>query len=295
MTRAIGVDIGGSKTAAGLIDLTTGSVLAEEIFDTPDPAETGPAYLTRMKSAVAKLREHSGVAKVGIGICELVDNEGRIVSAHRVKLGEGELRRAFSDFETVVIESDVHAAALAEARFGAGRDMTQWIYVNAGTGIASVLMQGEECYNGAHGWAICLGMSAVDLANAHDDREADVIEDSAGGAGLLRRARAAGLACATPRDLLSAADRGEREAVLLLRRGGQILGNAIALLVNVLDPQGVVVGGGLVSSDGPYWRAIGEAARLGIWHGPAKDVQIRQSHLKVRAGMIGAALANGRS
>lgn len=293
MTHAIGIDIGGSKTAIGLIDLDTGGVLAEDIFDTPALAETGPAYLGRMKESVARLRNGAEVSKIGIGLCELVDNRGRIVSAHRVCVDEAELRQTFGDFDTIVIESDVHAAALAEARFGAGQDMMQWVYVNAGTGISSVLMKGEDCYNGAHGWAICLGMSPVDLANGHDG--SDVIEDSAGGAGLLRRAREAGLAVSTARDLLSAAERGEPQAVHLVQRGGHILGNAIALLVNMLDPQRVVVGGGLASLDGPYWRALGDAARLGIWHRPAKDVQIRQSHLKSRAGMIGAALANGRS
>lgn len=293
MTCAIGVDIGGSKTAIGLIDLDTGEVIAEEVFDTPDQAGTGPAFLARMKEAVARLRAGSEVTKIGIGLCELVDNEGHIVSAHRVRASETELREAFSDFTTVIIESDVHAAALAEARFGAGRDAVQWVYVNAGTGISSVLMAGEDCYSGAHGWAICLGMSPVDLANGHDNT--DVIEDSAGGAGLLRRARESGLAVATARDLLSAAEQGEPGAVKLLQRGGHILGNAIALLVNMLDPQRVVVGGGLASFDGPYWRALGEAARLAIWHEPAKNVQICQSYLKSKAGMIGAALANGRS
>lgn len=83
-------------------------------------------------------------------------------------------------------------------------------------------------------------------------------------------------------------------AVEMIERGALILGNAIALLVNMLDPQGVVVGGGLASLDGPYWRALGEAARRGIWHRPAKDVQISRSCLKGKAGMIGAALANGR-
>ncbi|HTN97532.1 MAG TPA: ROK family protein [Nordella sp.] len=294
MTHAIGIDIGGSKTAVGLIDPHTGGVLAEEIFDTPPLAETGSAYLARMKESVAKLRNGADVAKIGIGLCELVDNRGRIVSAHRVGVNEAELRQAFGDFATIVIESDVHAAALAEARFGAGQDVTQWVYVNAGTGISSVLMKGEDCYNGAHGWAICLGMSPVDLADGREGNETDVIEDSAGGAGLLRRAREAGLSVTTARDLLSAAERGEPQAVHLLKRGGHILGNAIALLVNMLDPQRVVVGGGLASLDGPYWRALGDAARLGIWHRPAKDVQIHQSYLKGRAGMIGAALANGR-
>lgn len=294
MTKAIGIDIGGSKTAIGLIDLEEGRVLAEEVFDTPLLGETGAPYIDRMKASVAKLRNGSDVAKIGIGLCELVDNQGRIVSAHRVKLSEASLRAAFPDFTALVIESDVHAAALAEARFGAGQDMQQWVYVNAGTGISSVLMKGEACYNGAHGWAICLGMSPVDLANGKEGIAPDVIENRAGGAGLVREARDAGLAFDTASQLIAAAERGETKAVLLLEQGGHILGNAIALLVNMLDPQRVVVGGGLVSFDGPYWRALGEAARLSIWHRPAKDVQIRQSMLKGRAGMIGAALANGR-
>jgi glucokinase len=295
MTQAIGIDIGGSKTAIGLIDRGTGSVLTEEVFDTPSRAETGQPYVDRMKGIVARLREAAEVSKIGIGLCELVDNEGRIVSAHRVSVADEQLRTAFYDFETVVIESDVHAAALAEARFGAGQDLKQWVYVNAGTGISSVLMKGADCHNGAHGWAVCLGMSPVDLANGHHGNETDFIEDRAGGAGLVRKAREAGLALDTAWELLAAAERGESKAVLVLEKGGHILGNAIALLVNMFDPQRVVVGGGLASFGGPYWRALDEAARLSIWHRPAKDVQIRQSSLKGRAGMIGAALANGRS
>lgn len=295
MTQAIGIDIGGSKTAIGLIDLDTGGVLIEEVFDTPALAQTGQPYVDRMKGIVARLREDAEVSKIGIGLCELVDNEGRIVSAHRVGVLDEQLRTAFYDFETVVIESDVHAAALAEARFGAGQDMKQWVYVNAGTGISSVLMKGADCYNGAHGWAVCLGMSPVDLANGNHGNETDFIEDRAGSAGLVREAREAGLALDTAWELLAAAERGDSKAVLVLEKGGHILGNAIALLVNMLDPQRVVVGGGLASLDGPYWRALGEAARLSIWHRPAKDVQIRQSLLKGQAGMIGAALANGRA
>jgi glucokinase len=194
-----------------------------------------------------------------------------------------------------VIESDVHAAALAEARFGAGQDMAQWVYVNAGTGISSVLMKGEDCYSGAHGWAICLGMSPVDLTNGVAGSEPHAIEDRAGGAGLVREAREAGLALDTAADLLTAAQKGDTQAIGVRERGGHGLGNAIALLVNMLDPQRVVVGGGLANLDGPYWRALGEAARLNIWHRPAKEVQILKACLKGQAGVIGAALASGRT
>ncbi len=293
--QAIGIDIGGTKTAVGLIDLDRGSVLREDIFDTPALGETGEAYVATMKDSVARLRAGTDVVKIGIGVCELVDNAGRIVSAHRVQVNEMQLYTAFSDFPAVVIESDVHAAALAEARFGAGQDMAQWVYVNAGTGISSVLMKGDDCYSGAHGWAICLGMSPIDLANGVAGSEPHVIEDRAGGAGLVREAREAGLALDTAAELLAAAQEGDRQAIGVLERGGHVLGNAIALLVNMLDPQRVVVGGGLASLDGPYWRALGEAARLSIWHRPAKDVQILKARLKSKAGVIGAALANGRS
>ncbi|MGE4247980.1 MAG: ROK family protein [Parvibaculaceae bacterium] len=292
--QAIGVDIGGSKTAVGLIDLDKGNVLREEVFDTPALGATGEAYLACIKESVTRLRAGTDVVKVGIGICELVDNDGRIVSAHRVKMNEAQVHAAFGDFAAVVIESDVHAAALAEARFGAGRDLKQWVYVNAGTGISSVLMKGEDCYNGAHGWAICLGMSPIDLANGAVGSAPHVIEDRAGGAGLVREAREAGLAFDTAAELLAAAEEGDRQAIGVLERGGQVLGNAIALLVNMLDPQKVVVGGGLASLDGPYWRALGETARLAIWHRPAKNVQILKARLESRAGVIGAALANGR-
>ena len=109
-----------------------------------------------------------------------------------------------------------------------------------------------------------------------------------------REAREAGLAFDTASELIAAAERGEAKAARVLAEGGHMLGNAIGLLMNMLDPQRVVVGGGLVSFDGPYWQALGDAARLSIWHRPAKDVEIPQSLLKSRAGMIGAALANGR-
>lgn len=290
--QAIGIDIGGSKTAIALVDLDRGAVLDSDVFETPPLSQSNGPFLARMKESVTRLRTGPDVGKIGIGLCELVDNSGAVVSAHRVKVDAPQLRAAFSDFDTVVIESDVHAAALAEARFGAGRDAQQWVYVNAGTGISSVLMKGEDCYNGAHGWAACLGMSPVDLAHGSGPQ---VIEDRAGAEGLVREARAAGLALNSAAELLDAARQGERQAIGVLERGGHVLGNAIAFLVNMLDPQKVVVGGGLASLDGPYWRALGKAARANIWHRPAKEVEISQAGLKAQAGVIGAALANGRS
>ena len=168
-TFAIGIDIGGSRTKIGLVDTNQGNVSDLAIIDTPVRQQTGLGFaetlsvLTRDLQARAKTAGQV-VDKIGIGICELVERSGQIVSAHRVELNREHINSVFSDFSHIAIESDVRAAALAEARFGHGKGLSYWIYVNAGTGISSVIMHGSSCHMGTYGWAVCLGMSPANLA-----------------------------------------------------------------------------------------------------------------------------------
>jgi glucokinase len=293
-TLAVGIDIGGSKTAVGLVDVAHGVVAERRVIDTPARENTGRLFIKDLAGVaedICKPHFPHGLSNVsaGIGICELVEPAGRIVSAHRVLLDEREIRLAFTKFGTVVLEADVRAAAMAEARFGLGQGLAHWIYVNAGTGVSSVLMNGQACYTGAHGWGLGLGMSPSSLRNGGLARPA-LIEDVAGGAGLVKMARERDFPGGSARDLIALADSGCREAIELVEKGGRALGGAIAFLVNVLDPQAVLVGGGLVSSEGPYWKALVSSAALHIWHTPAKATPIRRATLHTDAGFIGAAL-----
>ena len=288
----IGIDIGGSKTKIGLVNTKDGSVHGRQVVDTPARQLTGLPFI-KILSVFAKdlttRAKHAGhvVDKIGIGICELVEQSGQIVSSHRVELSRADLVSSFSDFSCIAIESDVRAAAMAEARFGHGNGLSHWIYVNAGTGISSVIMNGSSCHMGAHGWAVCLGMSPANLAG----ETPTCIEELAGGAGLVRLAGERGLMVETVADLFQQYSSGSRVARDVFEYGGCVLGKAIATLVNIMDPGEIIVGGGLVCASTPYWAGLVKSLRGSVWYSGAKDIPVKVAALQDRAGIVGAALA----
>ena len=95
--------------------------------------------MQRVESTAREFIAHSSagsVSAIGLGICELVDREGRVVSGHRVHWQRtAGARETESQLLQATVESDVRAAALAEAHFGAGRDYRDFLFVNIGTGI----------------------------------------------------------------------------------------------------------------------------------------------------------------
>lgn len=294
---AIGIDIGGSKTAIGVVNLREGTVLDHQMVPTPTRDGTGASFLADLRERALAMRNADRpsirIDKIGIGVCEVVDRLGEIGSAHRVEISKRQVRDAFGEFAEIAIESDVRAAATAEARFGVARGRTHWIYVNAGTGISSVVMNGEDCHIGAHGWVYGLGMSPANLS-VPEGVDRAFVEEISGGAGLVRIARKKGLHVSTVRELFSAAASKSDEATIVLSAGGRVLGGAIAWLVNIFDPEVVVVGGGVASNDSPYWQSLTTAVEANTWYAPAKQVPVLRSALSTNAGLIGAALSTGR-
>jgi glucokinase len=289
---AIGIDIGGSKTKIGLVDTRIGSISSSRIIDTPARTQTGLPFIERLQVFARDLKvraNHAGhvVEKIGIGICELVEQSGEIVSSHRVELNRRDIVSSFIDFSCIGIESDVRAAAMAEARFGHGKGLSHWIYVNAGTGISSAIMNGSFCHLGAHGWAVCLGMNPTNLTGEGPT----YVEELCGGAGLVRLARERGLTVETVADLFQKHSSGSRAAYEVLEYGGCVLGKAIAAMVNIIDPSEIVVGGGLVGVNTPYWGGLVKSLRESVWYSRAKDIPVRIAALQDRAGIVGAAIA----
>ena len=289
---AIGIDIGGTKTAIGVVDRRDGTVLRRQIVPTPTRDRTGAGFLDELSGLAVAMRSVDGIAidKLGIGVCELVDRHGEVVSGHRIHISREQIANAFRKFSEVSIDSDIRAAATAEARFGRGKGLGHWIYVNAGTGISSVLMNGPECFLGTHGWVFSLGMSPANLS-ASVTADAALIEEISGGSGLLALARKKGLGASTVRELIGAAASNSSDAISILTEGGRVLGATIALLVNTLDPEAIVVGGGIVAADSPYWQSLIDGVKKHTWHPPAKSVPVYRSALSNDAGLVGAAIA----
>lgn len=141
--HAIGIDVGGTKIAGAVVDLSTGTVSARAQIAT-EYARGGEAVLSDVARMARDLRGASGqkTVAVGIGVAELVDPQGAILSDYRIKWRgmdvPGRLAAQMKDLGPweVVVSSDVRAAALAEARYGAGRGGLDFYYVTIGTGVS---------------------------------------------------------------------------------------------------------------------------------------------------------------
>jgi glucokinase len=258
VSLAVGVDVGATKIAAARVDVTRGEIVATRRIATA--AERGPdAVLADCRALAAELGD--GVAAAGIAVCELVDPSGRVCSAETIDWREVDLLASFH-----WVESDVRAAALAEARFGAGRDEPDFLYVSVGSGISHCLMTGGEPRLGVRGSAIGTG--------------APLVERWSSGLALARRTRhgSAEEALADP----AAAD--------VVEDAAQRLGLALAALVNALDPGAVIVGGGLGLHDG-YRARVEAALRADVYDPRARGLPVLPAGLGADAPVIGAALA----
>jgi glucokinase len=257
VTIALGVDVGGTKIAAARVDLERGAIVSARRI--PTAAQRGSdAVLADCRALVAELGE-GGVA-AGLALCELVDPAGRVRSAETVDWRAADL----SAFD--LVESDVRAAALAEARFGAGSDRTDFLYVSVGSGISHCLMTEHGPRVGVRGSAIGTG--------------APLVEEWSGGLALARRS-----GHASAEDALA-----DPAAAGIVEDGARRLGIALAALVNALDPGAVIVGGGLGLHDG-YRERVEEALRAAVYDPEARALPVLPAGLRADAAVIGAALA----
>jgi glucokinase len=186
----------------------------------------------------------------------------------------------------------VRAAAFAEAALGAGRDYAYHVFLTVGTGISYCAVAGGRPFAGAHGGALNIGTSvlAVVPPEAGPDGQEVVLEHIASGSGLVRRYVERGGTAQRAEDVLAAARAGDQAAIDVVETGARALGIGMALLINLLDPQAVVVGGGLGSADTAYWTAAERWARH-YSHAHASRIVLTRGELGPDAGVIGAGLA----
>ncbi len=134
---AIGLDIGGTKIAAGIVQFPSGIVLSKRIIPT-EATEGGQHVLglcLGLTDELVQEAEASGrhIAGIGIGIAEMVDLQGNVVSAQTIDWRNIDAPQYFRRWAPAVVDSDARAAALAEAIFGNGRAYRNFIYITVGT------------------------------------------------------------------------------------------------------------------------------------------------------------------
>jgi glucokinase len=266
VTLAVGIDVGGTKIAAALVDVESGRVTEARRIPT-DAARGSDAVLEDSVALASSLAAGRSVAAVGLAVCELVGPDGRVRSAQTVDWREVDLVGAFGEIAARVrVESDVRAAALAEARFGAGAGVRDFVYVSVGTGVSHCLMVDGVPRLGVRGAAIGTG--------------APLVEEWSGGLAL---ARFSGHASAE--EALS-----DLAAAAVVEDAARRLGLAFAMLVNGLDPGALIVGGGL-GLDERYRGLAVAAMREAIYDADARELPVLPAALGADAAVIGAALA----
>ena len=297
---ALGLDVGGTKTAGGLVDLASGQLLARRAIPT-QPQRGGQAVLTDAlqlaEGLLAEARsQNRSVAGLGVSICELVDLDGNVTSAQTVAWADLPVRETFSRLAPVVVEADVRAHARAEAVWGAGRDHRQFVFVAVGTGISSCLVLDGRPYAGARGQALVLASSPVLVpCPACGNTHWPALEEFASGPALVARYNArGGHPVARAEAVVAAAVAGDAGAGHIVQSAGRALGVSLGWLVNVLDPEVIIVGGGLGSAGGWYWDSLVESTRAHIWSAASRDLPIRPASLGPDAAVVGAALAGAR-
>ncbi len=316
----VGVDVGGTKIAAALVHAHlpaagSRSLTPEETprlearFTTPTDVSSPEACLAAIVACVDHLVAGRQVDAVGVGVASMVDFAGgRVVESVNIPLTDVPLRDLLAERlgVPVVVDNDANAAALGEAVYGAGMGSREMIMLTLGTGVGGGIVCGGRLYRGLSGAAAELGHIIVDVdgppcpANCpnHGCLEAFVAGPAMGRAALdhavahpgsgLGRALAAGRPVDGPllTELGLAGDPGAAEVLAGI---GELLGAGLVTLVNVFNPEVIVIGGGAAAAGEllltPARRVL--AAR-GLR--PQRDeVRIVPATLGPDAGFIGAA------
>lgn len=308
--RVIGIDLGGTKLAAGVV---SGDLVVHHRAHRFSRGASQTEILDRLVEVVEELQlQNEGeppIEAVGMGIPSLLDQKsGRAVMSVNLPIADVPIRDLMTERLglPVAIDNDGNVAALAEQRFGAARGMNDIVLLTLGTGVGGGIVLGGKVFRGATGSGAELGHITV-LADGPPCQgfcpNHGCLETMASGTALARYANefarenpdsplglelAAGreVTGATAADLASGGDAG---SIGVLATAGHYLGAGLVSLTNIFNPEAIVIGGGAAAAGelliGPAREHL---AKFGL--APNKDIaQVLPAAFGAEAGMLGAA------
>ena len=290
--RTIGVDVGGTKIAAGIVDREGG---IGPRLERPTPTVSQEELLAALDEMVEELRDESVVA-IGFGLPSTIDQlSGRAISSVHIPLAALDFRdRMNARFSLPVgIDNDANAATLAEWQIGAGRGTRFMVMLTLGTGVGGGLVLDGKMYRGAVGAAAELGHMVLSYGGEPCGGTCEGhghFEQFASGRAADRAARETLGEPATARELVAAAREGHGPALEAMHEIGRRLGAGIGTLINVFDPEVVVLGGGFSSALDLLLDSAREVVAQEALPPGRTSVRIVPAELGGDAGLIGAGL-----
>jgi predicted NBD/HSP70 family sugar kinase len=256
----LGLDIGHQYLRGAVADLT-GDVLARTALRTKASSASGRlAELIGLADELCAQAgiQRSAITQTVIGSPGVYDPRRNTIELAGELAGWGrpavltELREAFG--EQLVVENDVDAAALAEREHGHGREAGTFAFVHVGTGIGMGLVIDGNLHRGVHGVAgeiAFMPISAVQGSDPHDARRRGALEAAGSAAAVVRAARRAGMrGSVSARRVFAAAAAGDERARAVVAGEAELVARAVCAVITVVDPELVVLGGGIGQAPG---------------------------------------------
>ena len=307
----IGIDLGGTTLKGSLVS-PTGEIIHETRNDT-EKREAG-ALLDRVIESALALRDHKSaggqVGGIGIGIPGLVNRRTNRVEVmpNLPELSEIDITTELTRRTglPVILDNDANAAAYGELQVGAARGRKEVFFITLGTGIGAGLIINGDIYRGAAGFAGEFGHMTIDPEGIECAcGNIGCLETIASGPNIVRRTRerlyrdrTSSLSrLAIPRDreftaedIAHAAREGDEMAQVMMERTGMFLGIALAAVINLLNVEMVVMGGGVMDAGDLILKPTIKETRRRAFPPSFGSCEIVIARLGPAAGMIGAAL-----
>lgn len=304
----IGIDLGGTKIASALLD-TDLSIVKSDTVRTESGA--GPDGVTeQMAESVQRLTADMGrevILGVGVASAGLIEpGTGNVLYSPNLNWRDVPLRSMLRDRLglEVYVDNDVNMAALGELHFGAGQGARHMVCVFVGTGIGAGIVIDGHLYEGANGFAGEVGHTTIEWdgppcpsgnpgcwesyasGTAMARRAREALER--GEASLLRELVAGDLARLRVETIAEAERAGDALARRILEETGEYLGAGLSNLVNTLNPELIVMGGGVIRGVPQLFDLAEASMRRRSLTDAAGVVRMAKSRFGREAGVIGA-------
>ena len=288
----IGIDLGGTRIKGAAFDLASGEMIHEEVAPARDGEREGdvPAFLSEVRKLVARFEEVEGHESVVVGVSspglanraasQIISMPGRLEGLEGLDWPEALAR-------PVTVLNDAHAALMGEIWQGAATGVQNVFLLTLGTGVGGAIVTEGRLLRGHFGKGGHLGHASLDFHGEPDIcGMPGALEDMIGNHNVRERS---GGRYESTRELVEAVKKGEEHALEVWERSVRALAVAVASFVNVLDPELVLIGGGISEA----WDEIEERLKNWMnefeWRPGGGQVEIRRAALGAMAGAYGAA------
>tara|TARA_B100000900_G_scaffold193857_1_gene163949 strand:- start:112 stop:1020 length:909 start_codon:yes stop_codon:yes gene_type:complete len=290
----IGIDIGGTEIKAALFNLISGKILEQRMVPTEDGKliDDSPAFVSSVRKLIDDFSGQAGekLSNIGLSAPGLVQKNGRAIGymPGRLQGIEGLDWTNLIDSDHIVhVINDAHAALMGEVWQGSAKCLSDVIMITLGTGVGGAVMSDGKLLKGSIGRAGHLGHMSVNFEGTPDICSTPgSIEDAIGNATILERSSSR---FETTHDLIDAYASGDNYASEVWMESLRALAAALVSLINVLDPERIVIGGGIAKAGKHLFDPLEELMSSREWRPDGHSVKIVPASLGFWAGAYGAA------